>query len=353
MTVRAASYAVALHGRRRTTGMPIYERDEQAAPDSDFEPGVLEHLVPGNAGRLLDPRRTPVRVVSLNVVTGTFDLRIEGYEDEGAIWNECFEHVGFYQFERGCERAAPEQVAACRAVAAGFDRPLIIPAQLAALPETDARLDRAERDAAAWMVEHSRWLAEGARLPDVATLQGSPLLADDLARFMQARDLAGMEKRFARQFVSNPASGELVKGHRLVIAALGLVDFEGKAIRDLSLFDGEWSRARRAEHIVARLGFVRAWLAAAGLETVPLHRGVSTDEAIVPVRNKTFVSTTFSLDVATAHFEAADEGSNRLVASREVPAARVFMTYVETSAMNAPFKEAEAVLLYERGRHAF
>ncbi|MHC4845606.1 MAG: hypothetical protein ACYTCU_05545 [Planctomycetota bacterium] len=71
------------------------------------------------------------------------------------------------------------------------------------------------------------------------------------------------------------------------------------------------------------------------------------------MRNKTFVSASFSLDVATAHFEAADADAHRQVASRAVPAERVFMTYVETAAMNAPFKEAEAVLLYERGRHAF
>jgi len=333
--------------------MPIYERDEQAAPDSEYEPGALEHLVPGNAGRLLDPRRTPVRVVSLNVAVGTFDLRIEGYEDEGSIWEECFEHVGFYQFVRGCTRADAEQVAVCRAAMIGFDRPLVVPAQLDALPETEARLDRAQQDATTWLQSHSRWLAQGAWLPDISTLQGSPLLAEDLQRFMQELDLLDMEERFAQQFVSNPASGELVKGHRLVIAALGLVDFEGKAIRDPTLFDDAWSRARRAEHVIARMGFVRAWLAAAGQATVPLHRGVSTDETIVPVRNKTFVSTTFSLEVATAHFEAAGEGSNRLVASRSVPAARVFMTYVETAAMNAPFKEAEAVLLFERGRHAF
>ena len=40
--------------------MSIYARHDDPAPDADFEPGCLEHLVPGNTGRLLDARRTPV-----------------------------------------------------------------------------------------------------------------------------------------------------------------------------------------------------------------------------------------------------------------------------------------------------
>ena len=63
---------------------PVYQFDEAMADDSGFEPGELGHVVAGNAGRLLDPRRTPVTVRELRLATGTFVVRIEGFEDRGA-----------------------------------------------------------------------------------------------------------------------------------------------------------------------------------------------------------------------------------------------------------------------------
>jgi len=37
-------------------------------------------------GRLLDSRRTPVSVVEVRLDTGTFVIRIDGFEDKGATW---------------------------------------------------------------------------------------------------------------------------------------------------------------------------------------------------------------------------------------------------------------------------
>ena len=50
------------------------------------------------------------------------------------------------------------------------------------------------------------------------------------------------------------AAGELVTGHRIVIAELGLVPYAGKVVRDPGLFEGRWSKPRRAAHVLARLG---------------------------------------------------------------------------------------------------
>jgi hypothetical protein len=144
--------------------------------------------------------------------------------------------------------------------------------------------------------------------------------------------------------VSNPNSGELVKGHRIVIAELGLVAYAGKVVRDPGLFDDPWSRQRRAEHVLARLGFVHALFARLGHDHLVLYRGLSAEGPVHP---------TFSRDVAMSLFESGSDRATRVLLRQAVPVDRVFMTYYETPQMNAPFKEAEAVLLYDKANAVF
>src|SRR5437867_6551089 len=55
-----------------------------------------------------------------------------------------------------------------------------------------------------------------------------------------------IEEMFAEQYVRNPNSGELVQGHAIVLAELGIVPFQGKQVRDADLFSGSWNKQRRA-----------------------------------------------------------------------------------------------------------
>ena len=72
----------------------IHQFDPRRASDDQFDPGMLSHLVPGNRGRLLDPRRTPMVIVALELPTGHFIVRIEAFEDRGAEWHMPLEAVG-------------------------------------------------------------------------------------------------------------------------------------------------------------------------------------------------------------------------------------------------------------------
>jgi hypothetical protein len=71
----------------------VYRRNPAPAPDADFDPGAIEHLVAGNVGRVLDPRRTPVTVVAADARTGFFTVRIDDFEDAGATWDVPLESV--------------------------------------------------------------------------------------------------------------------------------------------------------------------------------------------------------------------------------------------------------------------
>jgi hypothetical protein len=43
----------------------IYEYNPDMLPDACFQDGSLKYIVPGNEGRMLDGRRTPVRVLEI------------------------------------------------------------------------------------------------------------------------------------------------------------------------------------------------------------------------------------------------------------------------------------------------
>ena len=58
-----------------------------------------------NEGRLLDFRRTPVRIERLSDETGLATIQILAFEDQGARWDVAYEDVGEYQFKKGCSKA--------------------------------------------------------------------------------------------------------------------------------------------------------------------------------------------------------------------------------------------------------
>jgi hypothetical protein len=164
---------------------------------------------------------------------------------------------------------------------------------------------------------------------------------------MRLKRLDLLDEAFTRQFASAPHSGEMVRGHRIVIAELGLVPYDGKIWRDPVIFEGSWSRECRANHIIVRMAFMHALFESLGIHEVELYRGMSMQGEIEPPPNRTFVSSTFSREVAQSHFDAGGPGDTRVLLAQSVPIARLFMTYLESRQLNAPFREGEAVLLWD------
>jgi hypothetical protein len=324
----------------------IHESNPDQAPDSSFEPGELRHLVPGNTGRMLDTRRTPVVIRSVDPDPGTFELEVLAFEDRGARWLVEAERVSHFQFPLDAARADVRMLAALAAAVDRFGKPLDIPIDPATQARTRARLREEERRAAATLGDAPRHIDVAGRLGDDSAQRA-------LHDYLAARALTDLETAFAERYASNPSSGELVKGHEIVIARLGLVPYRGRVVRDPALFAGEWSEERRAEHVIARLGFVRAMLRAAGHDRVWLYRGLTTQGPLGVPPPRTFVSTTFDRAVAES---IADRGPATVVSvliGQLVPADRVFMTFIETAELNRVYHEAEAVLLASRRNRAF
>jgi hypothetical protein len=333
---------------------PVYQSSRDVAPDSDFEPGELRHLVIGRRGRLLDPRRTPVEVTALDLDRGYFEVEILAFEDARARWLAPLEWVRRYQFTPGADAAADVVAAGARLVAA-LDRPLSVPADPAARPAALRRLAAERTRARRWLDHAGRTGIDLARL--VAARSGDPASATLLTDYLGERDLADLDAEFAAVYVSNPHSGEVTKGHAIVLAELGLCPFTGTVVRDAALFDGRWSKHRRAEHLLSRMGFVQALFATsptgAPAAQPSVFRAFNATTPLPPPRPASFVSASFSLDVAMAHFRAGPPDSAAVLYRQPLPLDRLLMTFVETPAMSRHYREAEAVLIGDPTNHAF
>jgi hypothetical protein len=162
-----------------------------------------------------------------------------------------------------------------------------------------------------------------------------------------------LDKNFVQQFASNPNAGETVKGHRIVLAEMGLCPYDGPIVRDPKTFEGEWSKARRSEHILTRLAFMHAVFERFQLKAIPLFRTVYSRSTLNAPRNTGFVSSTFSQDVALSLFRSGQNTNMAAMYWQEVPVERVFMSYFETATLSEKYQEAEAVLLFDPNNRVF
>jgi hypothetical protein len=326
----------------------IYASDPNAAPDSEFRPGELRHLVVGNRGRLLDARRTPITITGVDPARGSFEVEIGAFEDAGARWDLTLEDVGRFQFALGGSVVPPEVLAELEAALRRFDRGLVVDCDPTAREETLRRLERMRRQV---RVDLSEPVDLAAR---VEARAGDPRLCALLDEFMADHGVADLERRFTTAFVSNPRAGEFVKGHEIVLAELGLCPYRGKVVRDPDLFDGPWSKPRRAEHLIARMAFTwELWSSVAGERSVTLYRGAAVDGPLPEPSASSFVSATFSREVAAAHFEGGPTTRTAALWRQHMPVSRLLMTFLETREMNRRFKEAEAVLIGDPANRAF
>lgn len=329
----------------------IYASDPDAEPDGNFVQGDLRHLVVGNRGRLLDARRTPITITATLPEKGAFELEVDAFEDAGARWELSLEDVWRFQFASAGAVAPADAMAELEGAAARFDRELAIDCDPDARAETVRRIAEERSTVRARLARGPGYRIDLARHIDER--DGDPDLFDLLDEVMAARDVAELEHHLGAAFVSNPRSGEHVKGHAVVLAELRLCPYRGKIVRDPDLFEGVWSRARRADHIVARLAVIQELWSSWGRETATLYRGAAVDGPLPERAPSSFVSATLSREVAAAHFEGGPSTRTAVLWRQQVPVARLFMTFLETRELNHRFNEAEALLIADPGNRAF
>ncbi len=331
-------------GSQTPLNMPVYASDPDAAADDQFEPGRLEHLVVGNAGRLLDPRRTPVSVTGIELASGLFVVEVTAFEDQGAKWRVPFEEVGRFQFLRGAAQAGAGALALYGAAVTRFDRLASIEATAAEAATTRARLgeERAIVRERLDALGVSSWLDATAC---IERREGDPALASIAKAILAERGLAGLDHAFAEQYVSNPWSGDLVKGHAIVAGELGIAAYHGKVARDPECFAGEWTKPRRSEHLLVRLALSAELWSRAGLGELVLYRAMTSETALTARPPTVFVSATFAREVAEEQFAGGPRTRSAALYRQATALERVFMSFWETPELNGAYREAEAILI--------
>jgi hypothetical protein len=329
---------------------PIYQSDPSTEPDSNFVAGELSLAAAGNRGRLLDARRTPLSLTAVDLERCEIEVRIDAFEDQGARWRLPAWEITRLQLALDSKRVAPTAAAELDRGVERFNRPLVLEADAAAAAHTWRRV--AEQRAGIGAALRSDVIGIDLQAC-VERREGDPRLVAGLERYLAAQDLLDLDRRFCETMVSNPGSGELIKGHAIVLAELGLCRFEGTLVRDPSLFEEPWSRRRRAEHLIARMAFAQeVWNSDVG-QPLTLYRAAAADGALSQPRPASFVSCTFSEEVADAHFAGGETTCNAVKWRQSVDTTRLLMTFLETAAFNDRFKEAEAVLLGDPSNPAF
>jgi hypothetical protein len=106
--------------------------------------------------------------------------------------------------------------------------------------------------------------------------------------------------------------------------------------------------------VLWRLAFTQELWHALGHDDVDLYRAATTErDAIRGTPAVTFVSATFSRQVADAHFQGGPATRVAVMWRQRVAIERAVMTFIETEEMNERFHEAEAVLLADPSSPAF
>ncbi len=327
--------------------MSIHQSDSERKPDSCFCPGKLAYLVLGNKGRLLDGRRTPGYVEKVWPERAMFRWHITKFEDAGSCWDLPAEYVERFQFEPESREMEERELEEIKEKVRYFSQPLIRDIDPARREKEQKEISARKKRAQKWLEQNSGFFS-GKNQLDLSIRRGPWALARDLQNFMQEKSFAEVEEKTAENMVLNPFSGEWIKGMSIVAAEMGLTRFQGKIPRTPDIFSGMGEKEFREEYLRERNGFIRAFFNLSGWEEVPLYRGMAT-EAEWMKKERSFLSCTFNLEVGKSFCGLEKEANYRhlYLVKLTVPVGKIFMSYLETEAMNRQYLEAEAQIFYD------
>lgn len=326
--------------------MGTHEYDKNMKPDSEFIQGDLSFLVRGNKCRLLDGRRTAGFIEEYDWESGMFRWRITKFEDKGKHWDIPAEFISRFQFEKDSVKLEESRVHRIKEKIKRLDKELQIEAKESERIKTEGEIHATEKSIKNWLIESSRFFRNKGKL-NLNSREGSTLLAEDLSDYMKSKGLYDLDKKTAENFVLNPNSGEWIKGMEIVLAEMGLVSYNGKAPRTKDIFSGLGSKDFRSNYIITRMAFIKAYFDLLNIHEIVLFRGMSSERPWKEVP-RTFLSCTFNYDVAKDFSDFSKESKyiTSYIIKTTIPVRKLFMTYLETAALNKQYKEAEALILY-------
>ncbi len=304
---------------------------------------TLHALRPETQLWMRDPRRTPVRVTQLQADLASFTVKVLAFEDKGAHWTFPLWQVDKFLMDPATPQIDSRQIKDLQLASARLNQPLNIPLDAAKRSATEIDLQALTEESRQWLTSQGH-SPQSTTPPEDFTAFKDP---NALTGWLTHQNALALEQEFATQYVSNPHAGETIKAHRLALADLGLCAYSGRILRDQAELTGDKALLHRKRHILARLAFLRAAFGLAGQTHVGLYRTIYSDDPLTAPRNTGFVSSTFSRAVALRFLKDGEAKPHRALHWQRVPVTRLFMTYLETPQMRAPYAEHEALLLFD------
>lgn len=327
--------------------MALHQSDDNMRNDNEFISGTYKFLSEGNKCRLLDGRRTEGYIGAVEPETGMYRWHITKYEDTGKYWDMPFGSITSFQFEVESQQISDTLAEHYEIIESTFDKVLSIPRDAQMLDMHQPIINQAKTEALNFFHSMSEYFSSNEKL-DFDKQIGSVALARDLEKFLELSGVLALEKRTQMLMVLNPDSGEWIKGLKITAAKMGLCAYDGKISRTKDIFEGMGSIENRTRYLSYRLGFIQAYFEMLGMNEVVVYRGMSTQNDWMS-RKRSFLHCTFNYEVAAAFsdFKRNSDYRHAYILKATVPVEKLFMTYLETDAMNRQYKEAEAILFYE------
>ncbi|MBI9011466.1 MAG: hypothetical protein JEZ08_04490 [Clostridiales bacterium] len=326
--------------------MGLHQQNEEMLSDDHFLEGEIKYLEVGNKCRLLDGRRTPGVIQSLDYVSGHFRWEIMDFEDKGKTWDVRFESVENYQFEK--DVIINGDIDKIETIISKLNKKISVPRAMDKVEDTEKKIEILMDSTNQWIQNKSKFICKMTELDRKDSTQLEQISHDFLG-YMESLELLALETKTSELMVLNPNSGEWIKGLMIVMAELGLASYDGNMARSEHLFTGMGDKAIREKYILQRMAFIRCLFNRFNKSEITLFRGMSSEGTwFIPKR--TFLSMTFDPEVASAFsdFEEDSRYKTSYMIKSSVDIKQIFMTYIETKEMNERYKEKEAII-YDTG----
>ncbi|NMA84634.1 MAG: hypothetical protein GX962_12340 [Epulopiscium sp.] len=229
--------------------MDLHQKNENMLSDEHFELETLSHLVAGNRGRLLDGRRTPGILESYDAESAMFIWRITDFEDKGEFWEIPAEEINGFQFEKNSNRLKETEVKIIEDKCKKYSERLVIEASQQDYLETQEELADFRAEIHDWFLSESTFVKEGGSKLDLRAKEGCQYLFQDLHSVMKRYNLLELEIMTTKQYILEPYSERWIKGMRIVMAEMGLIDFNEKIPRIKEIFEGIGTKENRRKYI--------------------------------------------------------------------------------------------------------
>lgn len=324
----------------------MHQHYKEIESDDNFETGTLSHIVPGNEGRVLDGRRTPGYIESYDEESAMFVWRITDFEDKGKCWEIPAEQISNYQFRKHSKHLSADDTEKISLRCNSLNKQLKIKKNDDIYACTLEEINSQKKVAREWLQQHSAFFKKHKKL-DFDSQVGYEELFSDLEEYLRLQGVYELELKTANQYLINPYSGEWIKGMKIVMAELGLIDYAETAPRTKEIFLGIGLRELRKKYIIIRTAFIQSVFELLEINEVPLYRGMSSFVNLYETPC-TLVSSTFSVNTAKefAAIDSSADFKSCYFVKFMYPVSNLFMTFFETKQFNERYKEQEAIIYY-------